>query len=182
MAHAPNPPLNTKCRSDRGLENDITGRLLCPIEYDWEDEKWVLLLCIVLHILKSLLTVFVMESVREPLTYPKTISFDVSTRMGPGILIMSRRDFSAVVYLSRFLSFLPCFSLTHCYVGFDRHILISLFRPHRLNLSAMKTKAVQRENRNVTQIHRGKRLNVMLQTLLAWTVELLHAQLPMQPF
>ncbi|KJA15425.1 hypothetical protein HYPSUDRAFT_207911 [Hypholoma sublateritium FD-334 SS-4] len=38
LAHAPNPPLNTKSRSDRGLHNDITGRLLCPIEYDWDDE------------------------------------------------------------------------------------------------------------------------------------------------
>ncbi|KJA27917.1 hypothetical protein HYPSUDRAFT_197489 [Hypholoma sublateritium FD-334 SS-4] len=38
-AYAPNPPLNTKCRSDRGMQNDITGRLLCPIEYDWDDES-----------------------------------------------------------------------------------------------------------------------------------------------
>ncbi|KJA13399.1 hypothetical protein HYPSUDRAFT_151639 [Hypholoma sublateritium FD-334 SS-4] len=38
LAYAPNPPLNTKCRSDRGMQNDITGRLLCPIEYDWDDE------------------------------------------------------------------------------------------------------------------------------------------------
>ena len=38
LAHAPNPPFNTKCRSDRGMDNDITGRLLCPIEYDWDDE------------------------------------------------------------------------------------------------------------------------------------------------
>jgi len=24
-------------RNERGLQNDITGRLLCPIEYDWDD-------------------------------------------------------------------------------------------------------------------------------------------------
>ena len=41
IANAPNPPLNTKCRSDRGMDNDITGRLLCPIEYDWDDETSV---------------------------------------------------------------------------------------------------------------------------------------------
>lgn len=38
LAYAPNPPLNTKCRSNRGMQNDITGRLLCPVEYDWDDE------------------------------------------------------------------------------------------------------------------------------------------------
>ncbi|KAF9470595.1 hypothetical protein BDN70DRAFT_982771 [Pholiota conissans] len=37
--HAPNPPLNTKCRSDRGRQNDITAKLLCPIEYDWSNEE-----------------------------------------------------------------------------------------------------------------------------------------------
>ncbi len=42
ISHTPNPPLNTKSRSDRGMENDITGRLLCPIEYDWDDEMLVL--------------------------------------------------------------------------------------------------------------------------------------------
>ena len=38
MEYTPNPPLNTKCRSDRGMQNDIMGHLLCPIEYDWDDE------------------------------------------------------------------------------------------------------------------------------------------------
>ncbi|KAF9470887.1 hypothetical protein BDN70DRAFT_901767 [Pholiota conissans] len=37
--YAPNPPLNVKCRSDRGRQNELTARLLCPIEYDWGDEK-----------------------------------------------------------------------------------------------------------------------------------------------
>ena len=31
------PPLDLYTRDGRGLQNDFTGRLLCPIKYDWED-------------------------------------------------------------------------------------------------------------------------------------------------
>ena len=31
------PPLDPDTRDGRGLQNDFTGRLLCPIKYDWED-------------------------------------------------------------------------------------------------------------------------------------------------
>jgi hypothetical protein len=31
------PSLKLKTRDERGLQNDFTGRLLCPIKYDWED-------------------------------------------------------------------------------------------------------------------------------------------------
>jgi len=31
------PPLDLDNRDGRGLQNDFTGRLLCPIKYDWED-------------------------------------------------------------------------------------------------------------------------------------------------
>ena len=33
----PDPPLHLDVRDNRGLQNDFTGRLLCPITYDWED-------------------------------------------------------------------------------------------------------------------------------------------------
>ncbi|KAF9533408.1 hypothetical protein CPB83DRAFT_782959 [Crepidotus variabilis] len=32
-------PLSPKSRDNRGLQNDVTGRLLCPIEHKWDDEK-----------------------------------------------------------------------------------------------------------------------------------------------
>ena len=32
-----NPLLELETRDGRGLQNDFTGRLLCPITYDWED-------------------------------------------------------------------------------------------------------------------------------------------------
>lgn len=32
-----NPPLDLDTRDGRGLQNDFTGRLLCPIKYDWDD-------------------------------------------------------------------------------------------------------------------------------------------------
>ena len=30
------PPLLPHTKSDRGFEHDVTGRLLCPIQYDWD--------------------------------------------------------------------------------------------------------------------------------------------------
>ena len=33
----PRPLLKLDTRDGRGLQNDFTGRLLCPIKYDWED-------------------------------------------------------------------------------------------------------------------------------------------------
>ncbi|KJA23242.1 hypothetical protein HYPSUDRAFT_137971, partial [Hypholoma sublateritium FD-334 SS-4] len=39
MEHTPNPPFQVKSRGDRGRQNNITARLLCPIEYDWNDEE-----------------------------------------------------------------------------------------------------------------------------------------------
>lgn len=41
LEFAPTPPMLVKARSDRGLQNMITGRLLCPIEHRWEDEQYV---------------------------------------------------------------------------------------------------------------------------------------------
>ncbi|KAF8426516.1 hypothetical protein L210DRAFT_3420611, partial [Boletus edulis BED1] len=31
------PPISSTLKSDRGLEHDVTGRLLCPVEYNWDD-------------------------------------------------------------------------------------------------------------------------------------------------
>ena len=33
--------LSAKRKEERGISNDITGRLLCPIEYNWEDPEYV---------------------------------------------------------------------------------------------------------------------------------------------
>lgn len=39
---SPTTPLSLKQRDDRGLQNNITGRLLCPIEHSWDDDEYVL--------------------------------------------------------------------------------------------------------------------------------------------
>ena len=31
------PSLDLDVRDGRGIQNDFTGRLLCPIKYDWND-------------------------------------------------------------------------------------------------------------------------------------------------
>ena len=35
-----NPPLKVKSKVERGLGNDFTGVLLCPSEWNWDDEKY----------------------------------------------------------------------------------------------------------------------------------------------
>jgi hypothetical protein len=39
-----NPPLRSISKYERGLNNDHTGRLLCPGEYDWDDLRSVKIL------------------------------------------------------------------------------------------------------------------------------------------
>lgn len=38
-----NPPLYRNVKHDRGFHHERTGALLCPTEYDWNDEKCVVL-------------------------------------------------------------------------------------------------------------------------------------------
>lgn len=38
-SHAPS--LSLRGKEERGISNDITGRLICPIEYDWDDPEYV---------------------------------------------------------------------------------------------------------------------------------------------
>lgn len=35
------PPLIANTKDGRGLHNEQTGRLLCPSEFDWENEEYV---------------------------------------------------------------------------------------------------------------------------------------------
>ena len=44
---SPTTPLSVKQRDDRGLQNEITGRLLCPIELSWDDIEYTTLRVIV---------------------------------------------------------------------------------------------------------------------------------------
>jgi hypothetical protein len=39
---SPMMPLSVKQRDDCGLQNDITGRLLCPIELSWDDNEYII--------------------------------------------------------------------------------------------------------------------------------------------
>ena len=61
----------------------------------------------------------------------------------------------------------------------SRHILIFLYRLHRLSHSLMKMKMERQENSHAPQIHRGKQQNVMLQIFSEWMAKSLHVQLPM---
>jgi hypothetical protein len=36
-----NARLSAKGKDERGINHDITGYLLCPIDYDWDDPEYV---------------------------------------------------------------------------------------------------------------------------------------------
>ena len=42
QTYSPTTPLSLKQRDDRGLQNDVTGRLLCPIELLWDDNEYTI--------------------------------------------------------------------------------------------------------------------------------------------
>ena len=46
QTHTPTTPLSVKQRDNRGLQNDITGRLLCPIELSWDDNEYTIPQCL----------------------------------------------------------------------------------------------------------------------------------------
>jgi hypothetical protein len=37
---SPTTPLSAKQREDRGYQNDVTGRLICPIELSWDNHEY----------------------------------------------------------------------------------------------------------------------------------------------
>lgn len=37
------PPISPGLKSDRGLDHDVTGSLLSPVEYNWNDVEYVFL-------------------------------------------------------------------------------------------------------------------------------------------
>jgi hypothetical protein len=43
-AYPTHASLDISTRGNRGIKHETTGRLLCPIEYDWTDERWVIFL------------------------------------------------------------------------------------------------------------------------------------------
>ena len=55
----PQPLLDPDDRANRGLQHDLCGFLLCPIEFDWKDERYVHHIIIVIA-----LTVTTVTSVR----------------------------------------------------------------------------------------------------------------------
>ena len=139
---------------------------------------WIVSLAIpfILYAVEIFLTEFVMASGRVLSIYPKIISFDVSTHMETAIPTMSRKGFFEVAYLSRFIRiYPPCLFITD-YISPCRRILIFSHPPHPLNLSVMKMKMVMQENSNASPIRKEKRPSAMLQTFLAWMVELPHVQ------
>jgi hypothetical protein len=38
--YSPRVPLKPKTREGRGLQHDVCGQLLAPIEFDWDDDEY----------------------------------------------------------------------------------------------------------------------------------------------
>jgi hypothetical protein len=39
MENSDDAPLSPTSKEGRGFEHELTGRLLCPIDYDWDDQR-----------------------------------------------------------------------------------------------------------------------------------------------
>ena len=102
---SPSAPLNPKNRDHRGFQNDFTGRLLCPIEYSWDDLEYVITIGL-FHFLITLFddscVVSVQGSAMVNWTYPKTISLRVFIRWDTEIQTMLKNIFFEVVFSLRF--------------------------------------------------------------------------------
>jgi len=85
--------LSAKAKEERGTHNDVTGRLLCPIDFDWDDLKYVPAL---LHKADLRLTIHLVSVQTYEVLLQDTISthlssFGVSTRERRGIQMLLRR-------------------------------------------------------------------------------------------
>jgi hypothetical protein len=36
----PSPLIRSDDKNSRGFANDVCGKLLCPTEWDWDDDRW----------------------------------------------------------------------------------------------------------------------------------------------
>jgi len=50
--------LSTRGKEDRGYSNDVTGHLLCLIDYDWDDLEYVQVDCLYFNLSISVLVLF----------------------------------------------------------------------------------------------------------------------------
>jgi hypothetical protein len=81
-AYPAHTPLDISSRADRGIKHETTGWLLCPIEYDWTDERQVISLSCYESILNH-------TQVFEPNSVTATLKKDM----------ISRRISSSVVFM-----------------------------------------------------------------------------------
>lgn len=75
------PALRARSKDERGFENDFTGRLLCPGEFDWDNERCSDLcgLCYYIYFIDSSLSV--RANIRNG-----HIDFDVTAQSMPNFL------------------------------------------------------------------------------------------------
>jgi hypothetical protein len=98
-------PLSDDSRIGRGIHHPITGMLLCPIRYDWSDERYgfLLLLNSVTHF--DTVTVFATNCVPllQTTTTRLTSAFGPSTVDSRARWMSLNKAFSRVVCSSRFV-------------------------------------------------------------------------------
>jgi hypothetical protein len=88
-------PLCTKVKEDRGISNDITGRLLCPIDYDWDDPESAMPPLTFVQLLTDFLLEYVQSCGMLPLsmTSSPVFFFVAYTKAKMEILDLLRLDF-----------------------------------------------------------------------------------------
>jgi hypothetical protein len=89
----PEARIPTKEKEGRGIENDSTGRLLCPIDYNWDNPEYVdnLYLCIPSNYFLEYMQIC--EMPHQAMTCPQVFSFVVYMKKRREILNLQRWDF-----------------------------------------------------------------------------------------
>ena len=101
QSFSPSIPLNPKNRDNRGFQNDFTGRLLCPIEYSWDDLEYVIMTGLFHILVDDFCAVSVPRSATVNLIYQKTTFLHVFTRRDTEIQMTLKNIFFGVVFLLR---------------------------------------------------------------------------------
>ena len=83
--------ISSKAKEERGINNDVTGCLLCPIDFDWDDPRYVPAFLHMVNLTIHLVSVQNYEMRLRNMTSPQVFSSGVYTRERREIQTLLRR-------------------------------------------------------------------------------------------
>jgi len=174
QACSPSVPLNPKNRDNCGLQNNFTGRLLCPIEHSWDDLEYVSRFIFSPTQIDQSWTVSVPEFAMVNWTYLKIILSHVSIQRDMETQMMSKTTSFEVVCLLRWVFlFHFCFWVWIIGSTTSRHFVLSL-PLHRLLRHLKNTNLMMDQlGRCRRHLHKRRQQRVLWQVFSTWKARLL---------